>query len=176
MSAHIVYEGAVAGEGGTLFQGNKFWLAQRTPMRKQWIDQIKVYPRQHSFLARPTLTFPQNNGGEVVLLEKSADYLIADHMRKDAPQGSYSWMWIQDSVKKGTLLDLDDYLIGSKPQEQGQARVRPSAPGKSTRTPFTDEDDRVLMAWVIKREREGESVLGNKIYQELEVKVGRPLQ
>ncbi|KAK7931545.1 hypothetical protein PG985_002257 [Apiospora marii] len=169
MSARIVYEGAVAGEGGTLFQGKRFWLAQRTPTRKTWIDHIKVYPRQHLlFLARPTLTFPQNNGGQVVLLEKNADYLIADHLWKDTPQGSYTWKWIQESVKKGKLLDPDDYLIGSKPQEQ--ARVRPSAPGKSTRTPYTDEDDRVLMEWVTKRQREGESVLGNKIYQELEVK------
>ncbi|KAK7991678.1 hypothetical protein PG988_000472 [Apiospora saccharicola] len=170
MAARIVYEGAVAGEGGTLFQGKKFWVAQRAPMRKTWINHIKVYPRQHLlFLAQPTLTFPQNNGGEVVQLEKNADYLIADHVRIDAPQGSYSWKWIQDSVKKGELLDLDDYLIGSKPQE-GQARVGPSAPGKSTRTPFTDEDDRILMEWVIKREREGESVQGNKIYQELATK------
>ncbi|KAK8115948.1 hypothetical protein PG984_012450 [Apiospora sp. TS-2023a] len=170
MAARIVYEGAVGGEGGTLFQGKKFWVARRVPMRKTWIDHIKVYPRQHLlFLARPTLTFPQNNGGEVAPLEKNADYLIADHVRNDAPQGSYSWKWIQDSVKKGELLDLDDYLIGSKPQE-GQARVGPSAPGKSTRTPFTDEDDRILMEWVIKREREGESVQGNKIYQELAIK------
>lgn len=172
MSASTVYEGA-AGEGGTLFQGNKFWLAQRTPMRKTWISHIKVYPRQHLlFLARPTLTSPQNNGGEVVPLEKNADYLIADHMRKDSPQGSYTWKWIQDSVKNGKLLDLDDYLIHNKPQEQ--ARVGPSAPGKSTRTPFTKEDDRILMEWVIESERKGGSILGNKIYQALAAKVRPP--
>ncbi|KAK8069836.1 hypothetical protein PG994_006452 [Apiospora phragmitis] len=134
MSAPIVYSGAVTGEGGILFKDNKFWVARRTPTRQTWINHIK------------------NNGGQVVPLEKNADYMIADHVWKDAPQGSYSWKWIEDSVKKGKLLDADDYLIGGKPQEQAR------------------EDDRVLMEWVLRRERQGESILGNKIYQELAVK------
>ncbi|KAK8085118.1 hypothetical protein PG997_006389 [Apiospora hydei] len=119
-------------------------------MRRTWINHIK------------------NNGGQIVALEKNADYMIADHVRKDSPQGSYSWKWIEDSVKKGKLLDADDYLIGGKPEEQ--PRAGPSAPGKSTRTPFTEEDDRILMQWVLRRERQGESILGNKIYQELAIK------
>ncbi|KAK7942704.1 TRF2-interacting telomeric protein/Rap1 C terminal domain-containing protein [Apiospora aurea] len=169
MSAPIVYSGDAAGEGGTLFQGHKFWLAQRTPMRRTWLNHIKVYPRRYFlFLAQSTLTSPQNNGGQIVALEKNADFMIADHVRKDSPQGSYSWKWIEDSVKKGKLLDADDYLIGGKPEEQ--PRAGPSAPGKSTRTPFTEEDDRILMQWVLRRERQGESILGNKIYQELAIK------
>ncbi|KAK6854238.1 hypothetical protein PG995_009331 [Apiospora arundinis] len=147
MSAPIVYEGAAPGQRGTLFKDKKFWVAHRMPARQTWRDHIK------------------NNGGQTVALEKDADYLIVDHVWKNPPPGSYSWRWIEDSVKKGELLDPEDYLVGAKPEDQ--PRAGPSAPAKGTRTPFTGEDDRILMEWVLKREGQGESILGNKIYQEL---------
>ncbi|KAK8098060.1 uncharacterized protein PG998_013546 [Apiospora kogelbergensis] len=153
MSAHVVYTGAVPGQEGTLFQGSKFWIAQRTPLRKTWLDYIK------------------GNGGQVVPLEKDADYLIADHVRKDAPPGSYSWKWIEDSVKKGELLDAEEYLIGAKAGQQ--APTKGTKATKSTRTPFTGEDDRLLTEHVLKREREGELIAGNKIYQEFAEKSWR---
>jgi hypothetical protein len=99
-----------------------------------------------------------------VPLEKQADMLIADHMRKkDAPHGSYSWMFIQDSVKNGYRQLEDKYLIGSHPDEP--KRVGSSHPTKSTRTPFTKEDDARLARWALQHPTEQR---GNKIWQEYE--------
>lgn len=42
MSAGIVYEGQVPGQGGTLFKDVKFWVSQRVPMRTTWVQNIEV--------------------------------------------------------------------------------------------------------------------------------------
>ena len=47
-----------------------------------------------------------------MLLEKLANIMIADHARKDAVPGSYSWTWIEQSVNKGKLEDLNDHRAG----------------------------------------------------------------
>ena len=51
----------------TLFQGIKFWLSAGVPMKKKFIEDIKA------------------RGGEIVRLEKQADMLIVDHMKKGNP-------------------------------------------------------------------------------------------
>ncbi|TAQ85461.1 hypothetical protein B7494_g6205 [Chlorociboria aeruginascens] len=89
----IVYDG-VGGGGGTLFDGMKFFIAQRVPLRLTWIQQI------------------EENGGQIVKLDKQADMVIVDHMLKDAPTGSISWKYIEESVKKGRLEDIEDYRAG----------------------------------------------------------------
>jgi hypothetical protein len=40
MAAPIVSDGV--GDGGTLFLGKKFWIAQRVPTRSRWVDLVKV--------------------------------------------------------------------------------------------------------------------------------------
>lgn len=42
--AEIVYTGVTDAQGvtGNLFQGTKFWLSQKVPQRKRFIDQVKV--------------------------------------------------------------------------------------------------------------------------------------
>jgi hypothetical protein len=40
MAAAVVYDGA--GSGGTLFEGKKFWVAQRVPSRSRWLELITV--------------------------------------------------------------------------------------------------------------------------------------
>lgn len=95
--------------------------------------------------------------------------IIADHKRKDAPPGSYSWKLIDDSVKEGKLADPETYLIG---RPLGTSRpVASSQPTKGTRTPFTKQDDDILVAWVMPYFRRGERTAGNEIYQQLEQKV-----
>jgi hypothetical protein len=103
-----------------------------------------------------------------VKLDKQADYLIADHARKDSPAGSYSWKWIEDSVKSGRLLEKSSYVI--KPPGS-ESRPSGSVPQKSTRNPFTPEDDAILSKFVTKHERHGLPTAGNVIYQNLEAKV-----
>lgn len=102
-------------------------------------------------------------------LEKNADMLIADHIKKGGvspPPGSYSWQWIECSVKNGFLEDKNDYLIG---RAEGTSRqIGSSEHAKSTRTPFTQKDDLILTKWVLSRQRAGNSTGGNEIYKELE--------
>ncbi|KAI9736531.1 MAG: hypothetical protein M1818_006042 [Claussenomyces sp. TS43310] len=144
--ASVVYDGA--GNGGRLFAGKRFWVAQRVPSRSRWLELIKA------------------NGGQVVTREKDADIMIADHARKDAPPGSYSWRFIEQSVKKGSLESLNDHAAG---RPAGTPRpIGSVVPARGSRTPFTAEDDRILMDWVIKAERRGSSVKGNQVYQVLE--------
>ncbi|KAM0201280.1 hypothetical protein ACHAPA_002454 [Fusarium lateritium] len=145
MAPTVTYDGVEASEGGTIFKDCKFWLAQRVPQRSRWIDLIR------------------QNGGTVVPLEKHADMLIADHVRKDVPPGSYSWQFIEDSVKNGIIQLKDRYLIGRHPDESRP--VGSGQPSKSTRTPFSAEDDAKLAKWALEHPTEQK---GNKIWQEYE--------
>lgn len=110
----------------------------------------------------------QNNGGSIVKLDKQADFMIADHAKKDSPSGSYSWKWIEDSVKHGKLMDKEDYVITTPGHE---SRPVGSVQHKSTRNAFTKEDDLLLAKFVAKHEREGTATSGNVIYKQLEAKV-----
>ncbi|KAF3068295.1 hypothetical protein GL218_08326 [Daldinia childiae] len=158
MSAPIVYEGAIARKNPSqngLFSGMRFWVGHRVPQRLHFVQMI------------------QNNGGQVVPLEKNADYLIADHAKKNAcPPGSYSFKWIDESCRAGVLKEPENYLCmpskQSEPTKQGGPRPSGSAaPLKTTRTKFTAEDDLILRRWVASNERKGELVLGNAIYKQL---------
>ncbi|RCI10317.1 hypothetical protein L249_8658 [Ophiocordyceps polyrhachis-furcata BCC 54312] len=133
--SHITYDGVVAGPqgGGNIFQGMRFWVALR------------------------------NNGGTLEMLEKKADFLIADDARKDAPTGSYSWKMIADSVENGIMQLPDRYSIDMMQGRSGPAVS--AGPTKRSRTPFTHADDVILAAWIVNK---GGSLQGNNIYQELE--------
>ncbi|OTB09324.1 hypothetical protein M426DRAFT_315892 [Hypoxylon sp. CI-4A] len=160
MSAPIVVEGAIPTTGRPkqgLFKGIKFWVSHHVPMRLNWVQGI------------------QNNGGKVVASEKQANYLIADHARKNAPPGSYSWKFIDDSIRKGSLQDRNDYLC--TPALAPAPALTPvsashdaAAIQKSGRTKYTEEDDSILKDWVLEMERNGEPTSGNAIYNELAAK------
>ncbi|OBT66920.1 hypothetical protein VE03_04197 [Pseudogymnoascus sp. 23342-1-I1] len=143
--APVVYEG-VAG-GGDLFQGQKFFISQRVPGRTTFVEGVK------------------RNGGFVVPLEKNADVLIADHVKPwNAPANAVSWKYLDQSIKKGQLEDLETHRIGS-PRRAGLPDG-PSQPQKLTRTPFTHEESKAISIWVAKAERLGLSVKGNEIYEQ----------
>lgn len=99
----------------------------------------------------------------MVPLEKQADMLIADHKRKDVPAGSYSWKFIEDSVKNGIIQIKDRYRIGPDPDLPRPAGANHGA--KTTRTPFTKDDDANLAKWVLSQ---GSQHQGNAIYQKYE--------
>lgn len=113
----------------------------------------------------------QGNGGEIVKLEKNADMMIVDHMKRAGvrpPPGSYSWQWIDTSVKNGFLEDKDDYLAArpkGTPREAGASEKT-----KLGRTPFSKLDDRVLTKWVMAEESLQNPTSGNAIYHALEKK------
>lgn len=96
--------------------------------------------------------------------------MIADHARKDAVPGSYSWTWIEQSVKNGILEDLEDHRAG--PVAGTSRSVGSSQPTRIARTAFTAADDRALALWVTSAEKQGLSTKGNAIYQQLERIVG----
>ncbi|SCO36050.1 uncharacterized protein FFNC_05013 [Fusarium fujikuroi] len=146
MPPAITYDGVESAEGGTIFKDLKFWLSHRVPSRKHWTELIT------------------QNGGKVVLLEKHADMLIADHLiKRDAPPRSYSWKFIKDSVENGYIQIKDKYLIGRHPDEPRP--VGSNQAKKSTRTPFTAEDDAKLTRWALSHPTQHK---GNQIWYEYE--------
>lgn len=102
-------------------------------------------------------------------LEKHADIVIADHARKNCPPGSISWTYIEQSLKKGRLEDIENHRAGPT-----TATIRPvgsAQPPRTGRTPFTAEDDRILMEWCARAERVGAHMKGNTLFEQLEAKV-----
>ena len=161
--ASVVYEG-VAG-GGDLFQGQKFFIAQRVPARTELIKNVEVNMPLPGIVAATNIT--KRNGGFVVPIEKNADVLIADHAKpKFAPTNSISWTYLEQSMKKGQLEDLETHRISS-PSRTG----RPGRPSKSTRTPFTYEESMAISIWVAKAELMGLPPKGNEIYEQFAEKV-----
>ena len=112
----------------------------------------------------------QTNGGILVKLEKLADVIIADHARKDAPQGSVSWKYIHDCIHNHELADIDKFRIQGPAGPAGPARgsAGRSAPIKQTRNFFTAEEDRRLQEWA----KDQPYAKGNEIYKEFAEQVG----
>jgi hypothetical protein len=105
-----------------------------------------------------------------VKLEKQADIVIADHALKNPPAGSISWTFIDKSVKGKMLEDVENHRAG--PTTRTVREVGSIQPARSGRTPFTAQDDRDLLLWVTKAERNGLSIKGNDIYKQFEEIVG----
>ncbi|KAL8786656.1 MAG: hypothetical protein Q9213_002685 [Squamulea squamosa] len=151
--AEIVYTAVTdaTDHRGTLFQGARFWLSQKVPQRNRFIEEVKA------------------NGGEVTPLEKEADVKIVDHARKQQLPGTYSYRYIEESVRNGALEDLEQYAVGPP---VGTIRAIGSViqPAKSGRTKFTSDDDHQLVNWVNWIEQRGGATSGNEIYKQLEAK------
>ncbi|KAF2117162.1 hypothetical protein BDV96DRAFT_598093 [Lophiotrema nucula] len=157
MAGQVVYDDVAEGAHleGQLFAGKNFWVAQRCPSRPHFKNLI------------------ESNGGRVVPLEKNADYLIADHVRKDCPAGSISYKFIEESIKRGELQDPEDHPAGPP---AGTAREAGSTarPTKIGRAAYTLEEDRILYHWVKDHEAKGVgSASGNEIYKQLQEKYPR---
>jgi hypothetical protein len=153
MATRVVYDDVVEGASetlqGQLFAGKKFWVAQRVPSRNRYLESIR------------------SNGGQIVMIEKKADYIIADHYRRDCPAGSLSYTFIEKSIERGEVVDPEDHRAG--PQAGTSREVGSSSrPTKGTRAAYTLEEDRILYKWVQDHERQGGSASGNEIYKELE--------
>lgn len=154
MAAPTVYNNVAEGMEleGQLFAGKSFWVAQRVPSRLRLLDDIKA------------------NGGEIVLLEKMADYLIADHFRKGCPPGSISYEFVDKSIKAGEMQDPENHRAGPPLGEAREAGAVDRAV-KGSRAAYTAEEDRTLYKWVCDAETAGGLVSGNEIYKKLEAKV-----
>ncbi|RMZ68735.1 transcription factor [Pyrenophora seminiperda CCB06] len=149
-----VAEDMESGSSAKLFAGKKFWVAQRVPIRNHIINDIK------------------SNGGEIVILEKNADYLIADRFRRDCPPGSISYEFIEQSIKQGALADPDDHPAG-RPVGEAREAGAIHQPARTRRAAYTAEEDRILYNWVRDKQSKGTYESGNEIYKELEQKCPR---
>lgn len=84
----------------------------------------------------------------------------------------YSYRYIEDSVRNGTLEDLEKHAVGPPigTLRQVGSTIQPS---RSSRTKFTSDDDRILVNWVVGIEQSGGATSGNEIYKQLEAKVSK---
>ncbi|UPX20454.1 uncharacterized protein EKO05_0010684 [Ascochyta rabiei] len=157
MAASVVYDNVAEGvklETGRLFESRKFWVAQHVPHRSALLDLIRA------------------NGGHITLLEKQADWMIADHFRKGCPPASISYEFVHKSVAKGEILDPSDFPAGPR---IGTARDPGSLvrPAKGARNAYTPDEDRILYNWVKDAAAAGVATSGNELYKQLEQKCPR---
>lgn len=137
---------------GQLFAGKKFFVAQRVPQRNRLLDDIKA------------------NGGEIVSLEKKADFMIADHDRRDCAPGTISYKFVDKSIEDGQLRDPADHRAGP-PLGESREPGAINRPAKGSRAAYTAEEDRILYMWVRDCEANGGLAGGNEIYKQLGAKV-----
>jgi hypothetical protein len=148
MPPAVVYTDMADPVGGTdgVFTDSKFFIVQRVPQRSHYVSLV------------------EGNGGRVVKLEAQADYLIADHMRHDAPPGSLSYKFIEEAIKQGKIPDDEAFLANRRKSANSTAATSSK---KSTRTLFTDDDDKLLYTLVHKAKEQGYAIQGNSLYQVL---------
>ncbi|KAG9667200.1 hypothetical protein KCU99_g10115, partial [Aureobasidium melanogenum] len=133
---------------GGVFANLKFFIVQRVPSRSHYISLV------------------ESNGGRVVKLEAQADYLIADHLRHDAPAGALSYKFIEEAIKQGQIPEDDSpFLAGRRKSTNPVTTAVASSSKKSTRTLFTDDDDKLLYKWVRRADDQGLAIQGNTLYQ-----------
>ncbi|KAF2453776.1 hypothetical protein BDY21DRAFT_355032 [Lineolata rhizophorae] len=135
---------------GGVFGNLRFWVAQRVPQRDRFIELIKTH------------------GGALTISDSHADYLIADHVRRDAPPRSLSYTFLEASVRNGALANPDLHRAGPAPGSVRPAGAGNVLPTKTGRTKFTAEDDKCLWKWVSSHGKDGASTSGNEIYKQLE--------
>ncbi|PYI33156.1 hypothetical protein BP00DRAFT_434768 [Aspergillus indologenus CBS 114.80] len=135
---------------GTLFRGKHFWLSHNVPQRNRFKELI------------------EKHGGHIRLFEKDAEIKIVDHKRRNLPPDTYSFKFIEDSIRKGRMQNLEPYRAGpSEARPVGASYI----PTRNHKVPYTVADDQCLWDWMQKYERDSTaSISGNKIYQELAVK------
>ncbi len=113
----------------------------------------------------------QTNGGTIVesLSDQATNLHIIDPTNSfHALSNSFHWKLIDESIKEGYLAELQDYSVRSTAGlSLRKMAVHSSAPVKRTRTPFSDEDDRILKDWVLSQKALGRPTEGNQIYKEL---------
>ena len=85
---------------------------------------------------------------------------------------SYSYTFIEQSLRKGNVDDLEAHRIG--PSEDTVRTVGSAVrPPKAFRNKYTQEDERILWDWVNTNPQKIGGSDGNEIYKQLEMKVRR---
>jgi len=168
MSA-VVYEGVVTrhtrhegyedededggGDGddgqGQLFAGQKLWFSHAVPQRARLMQEAEA------------------NGATIVQLDKQADIILVDHARKQNAPGTYSYQYVERSIRNGRLENLDDHAVGAATRADRPVGSVVTAP-KRGRCAFTEEEDQFLWNWMKPFEEQGGSWKGLAIYKQIE--------
>ncbi|KAB5566835.1 hypothetical protein GE09DRAFT_1108373 [Coniochaeta sp. 2T2.1] len=133
---------------GNLFEAKRFWVDDKVPQRDRWLKDITEH------------------GGVLTNDINTADIRIADHVKRAGrlpPEESVSWTFIEQSVKKGALQNIDRHRIAGIARRPVTTSTKP----KGRRTPFTSTDDQLLSNWLAMQEKQGASLSGNLIFQQL---------
>ena len=155
MANGITYEGVPVADGEAadgapkLFSGMKFWLSFSIPQR-QWLLQNA-----------------RTNGADIVALETQADYCFVDHTRKNQAPGTYSYRFIELSIRNGQVENIDDHAVGVSARVHRPVGSTVTAPKKS-RNAFTDAEDQWLWDMIKPYVDNDGSWKGNEIYKQLE--------
>ncbi len=88
----------------------------------------------------------------------------------DREPKSYSYQFIEKSIRNGILEELEDHAVGP-PVGTIRAAGSSTQPARIRRQKFTEEDDRILLNWVQDSLRKGGRTEGNEIYKQLEAEV-----
>ncbi|KAH0843900.1 hypothetical protein AYO21_10405 [Fonsecaea monophora] len=157
MSGHVVHHGVPRTHNddsdreshATLFAGQKLWFSHAIPQRQQMIQKAQL------------------NGAVVVSRDTEADVRLVDHLRKNNAPGTYSYRYVELSLRNGQLENLADHAVGAPSRVSRPVGSTITAP-KSGRTPFTAEDDQFLWDWMKPFIDRGGAWKGNEIYKQME--------
>lgn len=151
MAPTVVYDGVQNNQPNKngIFAGLKIWFSRSVPQRSRFIAEVKA------------------NGGHVVDLEKQAVICIYDHARKNPPPGTYSYRFVELSMRNGQLEDLGAHRVGTMDSRADRPVGSQTLASKGSRVSFTDEEDQILWEWMKPHEGQRGSA-GNVLFQQLE--------
>jgi TRF2-interacting telomeric protein/Rap1 - C terminal domain/Rap1 Myb domain/GATA zinc finger len=141
-------QGAQSG-GARLFSGIKLWFSYTVPQRPWLMENARL------------------NGAEIVPLEKQADILLVDHARKNQAPGTTSYRFIERSIRKGELEDLQDHAVGATTRAARPVGSVTTA-SKGGRNPYTEVEDQFLWDMVQPVKQRGGPWQGNELYKQIE--------
>ncbi|KIW95910.1 uncharacterized protein Z519_02976 [Cladophialophora bantiana CBS 173.52] len=155
MSGHIVYQDVPRTRDdddqphSNLFAGQRLWFSHVIPQRQRMIQNARL------------------NGAVIVNRDTDADVRLVDHLKKNNAPGTYSYRYVELSLRNGRLENLADHAVGAPSRVSRPVGSTLTAP-KSGRTPFTPEDDRFLWDWMKPFIDRGGAWKGNEIYKQME--------
>jgi hypothetical protein len=89
---------------------------------------------------------------------------IGDHLKQSCA-GMVSYRWIEQCCSEEELLDTESYVIvNRRPAGGGSLR---GGHRSVRRNEYSPEDDRILLAFVMKEKAAGGAISGNRIYDSL---------
>ncbi|KAJ5347236.1 uncharacterized protein N7506_000489 [Penicillium brevicompactum] len=98
-------------------------------------------------------------------MSDDADVKLVDHKKKNLPHDTFSYQYVERSIAKGRLEDLEAHRAGpSAHRPMGASNI----PIKGKRSSFTQRDDQILYDWIYHFGKSpGAPIQGNKFYQDL---------